>query len=121
MSNNPDLTYIDGFVHQLHDADPVETGEWLDSLDTVVSERGTTRARFLMAKLLERAHQVSLGVPGSISTPYINTIPPEEEPEYPGDEVIEKRIRRFIRWNAAVMVIKANNRRIITLEMNVLD
>jgi pyruvate dehydrogenase E1 component len=110
MSNNPDLTYIDGFVHQLHDADPVETGEWLDSLDTVVSERGTTRARFLMAKLLERAHQVSLGVPGSVSTPYINTIPPEEEPEYPGDEVIEKRIRRFIRWNAAVMVIKANNR-----------
>ena len=110
MSNNPDLTYIDGFVHQLYDADPTETGEWLDSLDTVVSERGTTRARFLMAKLLERAHQVSLGVPGSISTPYINTIPPEEEPDYPGDEVIEKRIRRFIRWNAAVMVIKANNR-----------
>ena len=103
-------TYIDGFVHQLYDADPTETGEWLDSLDTVVSERGTTRARFLMAKLLERAHQVSLGVPGSISTPYINTIPPEEEPDYPGDEVIEKRIRRFIRWNAAVMVIKANNR-----------
>lgn len=110
MSNNPDLTYIDGFVHQLHDSDPMETGEWLESLDTVVSERGTTRARFLMAKLLERAHQVSLGVPGSISTPYINTIPPEEEPAYPGDEIIEKRIRRFIRWNAAVMVIKANNR-----------
>ncbi|HEY5651342.1 MAG TPA: pyruvate dehydrogenase (acetyl-transferring), homodimeric type, partial [Acidimicrobiia bacterium] len=110
MSNNPDLTYIDGFVHQLHDADPIETGEWLDSLDTVVAERGTTRAKFLMAKLLERAHEKSLGVPGSISTPYINTIPPEEEPEYPGDEVIEKRIRRFIRWNAAVMVIKANHR-----------
>ncbi len=110
MSNNPDLTYIDGFVHQLHDADPIETAEWLDSLDTVVAERGTTRGRFLMAKLLERAHQVSLGVPGSISSPYINTIPPEEEPDYPGDEVIEKRIRRFIRWNAAVMVIKANNR-----------
>ncbi len=110
MSNNPDLTYIDGFVHQLHDVDPTETGEWLDSLDTVVSERGTTRAKFLMAKLLERAHQMALGVPGSVSTPYINTIPPEEEPEYPGDEVIEKRIRRFIRWNAAVMVIKANSR-----------
>ncbi len=110
MSNNPDLTYIDGFVHQLHDADPAETGEWLDSLDTVVAERGTTRAKFLMAKLLERAHEMSLGVPGSISTPYINTIPPEEEPEYPGDEAIEKRIRRFIRWNAAVMVIKANHR-----------
>jgi pyruvate dehydrogenase E1 component len=62
-----------------------------------------------MAKLLERAHQRALGVPGSISTPYINTIPAEEEPDYPGDEWLEKRIRRFIRWNAAVMVIKANN------------
>ena len=110
MKRDPDLTFIDGFVHQLHDSDPVETQEWLDSLDVVVSERGTVRGRFLMAKLLERAHQMSLGVPGSISTPYINTIPPEEEPEYPGDEVIEKRIRRFIRWNAAVMVIKANHR-----------
>jgi pyruvate dehydrogenase E1 component len=110
MPNNPDLTFIDGFVHQLHDADPTETGEWLDSLDTIVAERGTTRAKFLMAKLLERAQEMSLGVPGSISTPYINTIPPEQEPEYPGDEAIEKRIRRFIRWNAAVMVIKANHR-----------
>lgn len=110
MTSNPDLTFIDGFVHQLHDSDPIETEEWLDSLDAVVRERGSVRGKFLMSKLLERAHQRSLGVPGSISTPYINTIPPEEEPDYPGDEAIEKRIRRFIRWNAAVMVIKANHR-----------
>ncbi|HSJ29740.1 MAG TPA: pyruvate dehydrogenase (acetyl-transferring), homodimeric type [Acidimicrobiia bacterium] len=109
MDPEPNLTYIDGFVHQLHDSDPTETQEWIDSLDAVVSTQGEVRGRFLMAKLLERAHQRALGVPGSISTPYINTIPAEEEPDYPGDEWLEKRIRRFIRWNAAVMVIKANN------------
>jgi pyruvate dehydrogenase E1 component len=104
-----DRTFIDGFVHQLHDADPVETQEWLDSLDAVVSEQGTGRGRYLLSKLLERSHQIAVGAPTSVTTPYINTIPPEEEPEYPGDEWLEKRIRRFIRWNAAVMVIKANH------------
>ncbi len=104
-----DLTFIDGFVHQLHDADPVETQEWLDSLSSVVATHGETRGRFLVAKLLEAAHARSLGVPGSVSTPYINTIPPDEEQPYPGDLDLEKRIRRFIRWNAAVMVIKANH------------
>ena len=109
MDRQPNLTYIDGFVHQLHDSDPSETQEWIDSLDAVVAHHGEVRGRFLMAKLLERSHQRALGVPGSISTPYINTIPVEEEPEYPGDQWLEKRIRRFIRWNAAVMVIKANH------------
>ena len=109
MKNEPKLTFIDGFVHQLHDSDPTETQEWIDSLDAVVANQGEVRGRFLMAKLMERANQRSLGVPGSISTPYINTIPVEEEPDYPGDEWLEKRIRRFIRWNAAVMVIKANH------------
>jgi pyruvate dehydrogenase E1 component len=109
MQSQPKLTFIDGFVHQLHDSDPTETQEWIDSLDAVVASQGDVRGRFLMAKLMERAHQRSLGVPGSISTPYINTIPVEEEPDYPGDEWLEKRIRRFIRWNAAVMVIKANH------------
>jgi pyruvate dehydrogenase E1 component len=109
MDHPPNLTYIDGFVHQLHDSDPDETQEWIDSLDAVVSRHGEVRARFLMAKLLERSRQRAIGVPGSVSTPYINTIPVEEEPDYPGDEWLEKRIRRFIRWNAAVMVIKANN------------
>jgi len=106
---NSDRTLIDGFVHQLHDADPIETDEWIDSLEAVVSERGTVRGRFLVAKLLERAHQMAMGVPGSVATPYINTIPLSEQPEYPGDLALEKRIRRIIRWNAAVMVIKANH------------
>jgi len=103
------LTSIDGFVHQLLDTDPIETQEWLDSLASVADHRGSQRARFLLAKLTERAQQMALGIPASVSTPYVNTIPVSEEPDYPGDATLEKRIRRFIRWNAAVMVIKANH------------
>ncbi len=100
---------IDGFTHQLPDTDPGETREWLESLDTVISAEGPARARFLMAKLIERARAQNVGVPASVSTPYINTIPPEHEAWFPGDEDIEQRIRRFVRWNAAVMVVKANH------------
>jgi pyruvate dehydrogenase E1 component len=112
MALPPDLsrTLADDFVQQLPDTDPVETTEWLESLDAVVSEHGPTRARYLLAKLLERAHENDLGVPSPITTPYINTIPLEDQPEYPGDGQLERRIRRLIRWNAAVMVIKANHK-----------
>jgi len=99
---------IDGFVHQLPDTDPAETQEWLDSLDAVVDIAGKPRARFLMSTLLGRARELQVGTPASVSTPYVNTIPPEQEPFFPGDEDIERRIRAFIRWNAAVMVVKAN-------------
>jgi pyruvate dehydrogenase E1 component len=103
-------TIGDEYINQLFDSDPTETREWLDSLDAVAAEYGPVRARYLLAKLLERAHETRLGIPGAITTPYVNTIPLEEQPEYPGDEDIERRIRRFIRWNAAVMVVKANHR-----------
>ncbi len=103
-----DVTFIDGFVHQLPDTDPQETQEWLDSLDAVVNAQGEARARFLLSKVLERSRQLGVGTPASVSTPYINTIPAEQEPWFPGDEDIERRIRAFIRWNAAVMVIRAN-------------
>jgi pyruvate dehydrogenase E1 component len=99
---------IDGFVHQLPDTDPTETREWLDSLDAVVDAHGKGRARFLLAQLMDRARELQVGSPASVSTPYVNTIPAEEEPWFPGDEHLERRIRAFIRWNAAVMVIKAN-------------
>src|SRR3546814_1079618 len=93
---------IDGFVHQLPDIDPGETQEWLDSLDAIVDAHGKPRARFLMSKLLERARELQVGAPATVSTPYVNTIPPEQEPFFPGDEDLERRIRAFIRWNAAV-------------------
>ncbi len=103
-------TIGDEYVRQLPDTDPTETQEWLDSLDAVAAEHGPVRARYLLARLLERAHEARLGIPGAVTSPYINTIPLEEQAEFPGDEDIERRIRRFIRWNAAVMVVKANHR-----------
>src|SRR6202165_2280719 len=101
---------FDAFLHQLPDADPQETGEWLESLDALVASEGTVRARFIIGKLLERARRLQLPVPSLVSTPYINTIPPEQEPWFPGDEEMERRIRRIVRWNAAVMVTRANKK-----------
>ncbi len=93
---------------QLPDVDPAETAEWLESLDAVVDAAGRGRARFLMLKLLERARQKQVGVPALRSTDYLNTIPPEREPWFPGDEHVERRIRAYVRWNAAIMVSRAN-------------
>ena len=98
----------DGLPSQLPDIDPEETREWVESFDTVVRTRGRARARYVMLKLLERAREQQVGVPGLRSTDYINSIPPEREPWFPGDEYIERRIRAYIRWNAAVMVSRAN-------------
>jgi pyruvate dehydrogenase E1 component len=98
----------DGLPTQLPDIDPDETREWVDSFDSVVRTRGRSRARYVMLRLLERAREQQVGVPGLRSTDYINTIPPEGEPWFPGDEYVERRIRAYIRWNAAIMVSRAN-------------
>jgi pyruvate dehydrogenase E1 component len=102
--------FIDGSIHQLPDIDRAETAEWLDSLDAVVDGRGKSRAHYLLARLMERARDKGVGVPLMVQTDYINTIPPEQEPWFPGDEHIERRIRAFIRWNAVLMVDRANHR-----------
>jgi pyruvate dehydrogenase E1 component len=99
---------FDGYVNQLPDIDPGETLEWLDSLNAVIDVHGKSRARFLLGKLLERAGEAQVSFPATVSTPYVNTIPRESEPWFPGDEHIERRIRRFVRWNAAVSVVRAN-------------
>ncbi len=100
----------EGLPTQLPDIDPEETSDWLASFDGLVEERGRERARYVMLRLLERAREKAVGVPALRSTDYINTIPPEREPWFPGDEDIERRIRAFIRWNAAVMVSSANRK-----------
>jgi pyruvate dehydrogenase E1 component len=107
MSDQP--IYLDGFTYQLADVDPDETAEWIDALDSVIATDGTQRATYLMTRLLERARRKSVAVPASVSTPYVNTIPSTADADFPGDEYLEKRIRRFIRWNAAAMVIRANH------------
>jgi pyruvate dehydrogenase E1 component len=100
---------FDGSVHQLPDTDPTETQEWLDSLDSVIEVHGKVRARYLLSRLLDRARETQVSFPATVSTPYVNSIPREQEPWFPGDEHIERRIRAFIRWNAAAMVVRANN------------
>src|SRR5215210_122603 len=98
----------EGLPTQLPDIDPDETSEWVSSLDEMIDSRGRSRARYVMLKLLERAREQNIGVPALRSTDFINTIPPEREPWFPGNEAIERRIRSYIRWNAAVMVSRAN-------------
>ncbi|MBA2755837.1 MAG: pyruvate dehydrogenase (acetyl-transferring), homodimeric type, partial [Chloroflexi bacterium] len=82
----------------------------MTSLDQVVDQAGETRARFLIYKLLKRARQLQIGLPPLTQTRYINTISPEQEPNFPGDEAMELRIRRIVRWNAMAMVLRANSR-----------
>ncbi len=101
--------YIDEFKQQLPDLDSTETTEWIESLDQVVESEGETRARFLLFKLLKRARQLQVGLPPLTNTRYINTISPEQEPYFPGDESMERRIRRLVRWNAVAMVLRANS------------
>jgi pyruvate dehydrogenase E1 component len=94
-------------VDQLVDIDPTETAEWQASFDAALEHAGPVRARYLMLKLLQRAHEKQIGLSSLRNTDYINTISPEHEPEFPGDEAIERRIRSYIRWNAAMLVHRA--------------
>ena len=81
------MTYLDQFFkQQLPDADPEETQEWLESLDAVVEQGGRQRAQYLLFKLLKRARMLEVGIPPTVQTRYINTISPELEPAFPGDE-----------------------------------
>ncbi|HVL64010.1 MAG TPA: pyruvate dehydrogenase (acetyl-transferring), homodimeric type [Actinomycetota bacterium] len=99
----------DHFRDQLPDIDPDETSEWIESLEQVIAH-SPSRARFLMGRLLAHARSRQIGLPPMVSTNYINTIPPEQEPYFPGDEEMELKIRRIIRWNAAAMVMRANKK-----------
>ncbi len=90
------------------DPDPDETQDWVASLDALTAELGPERAQFVLYKLLKRARQLHIGLPPLTQTRYINTISPEQEAAFPGDEDMERRIRRLVRWNAAAMVLRAN-------------
>ncbi len=90
------------------DPDPDETSDWIASLDALTEEVGPERTQFVLYKLLKRARQLHIGLPPLTQTRYINTISPEQEAPFPGDEKMELRIRRMVRWNAAAMVLRAN-------------
>jgi pyruvate dehydrogenase E1 component len=97
----------DQIIDQLVDTDPAETAEWQASFDAALNAAGPVRARYLMLQLLKRAHEKKIGLPDLRTTDYINTISPENEPDFPGDEDIERRIRAAVRWNAAILVHRA--------------
>ena len=92
------------------DIDPIETDEWIESLNSVIENDGAPRASYLLNKVIDQAYKSGLVLPDTRTTPYINTIPPEIEVKSPGDQNIEKKIRAYIRWNAAAMVVKANKK-----------
>src|SRR4030067_3778235 len=88
----------------------IETREWLYSLDYVFEHGGPERVRELLQQLQIRAHKAGVQIPFSANTPYINTIPREKQPPFPGNRAIERRIKSIIRWNAMAMVVRANRK-----------
>ena len=108
MSPTSDSTpLIDGLLTKVTDNDPEETREWRDSLDALIAEKGAPRARYILLSMLAQARQRNVNVPTQTTTPYVNTIAVEDEPYFPGDEDAERTYRRWLRWNAAVMVTRA--------------
>jgi pyruvate dehydrogenase E1 component len=97
-----------GVLAQIPDADAQETTEWLQSLESVVRQEGAERARYLLLRLLDHAGSLDIRVPQLLQTDYINTIPTSAEPDFPGDEAMERKILAAVRWNNAAIVTRAN-------------
>ena len=93
-----------------NDVDPAETAEWLESLDYVLESKGPERVSHLLTALEQAAYRHGVELPFTATTPYINTIPADKQPPYPGNREIERRIKSIIRWNAMAMVVRANKR-----------
>lgn len=93
-----------------NDVDPVETNDWLLAIDAVIREEGVERAQYIIEQLMRHARANNVSLPTGITTDYINTIPASEEPNYPGNLDLERRIRGAIRWNAIMMVLRASKK-----------
>ena len=90
------------------DSDAAETREWLDALTGVLQTEGPARASFLLSQLKHKAVRNGVEIPFTANTPYINTIPADRQPPFPGSREIERRIKSLVRWNAMAMVVRAN-------------
>jgi pyruvate dehydrogenase E1 component len=95
-------------LHTSEDLNPQETTEWLEAFDEILEEAGTPRAAYLLDRLTNHAAHYGVTAKQQLNTPYINTIPVDQEVPYPGDRLIERRIKSMIRWNAMCMVVRAN-------------
>ena len=98
---------VNGLVPQVPDNDPQETAEWVESLSGLINEKGGPRARYILLHMLDEARRNGVQLPQEYTTPYVNTISVDQEPYFPGDEAMEREYRRWIRWNAAVQVTRA--------------
>lgn len=94
----------------VNDVDPIETNDWLLAIDSVIREEGVERAQFIIEELMQHARANAVSLPTGVTTDYINTIPTSEEPNYPGNLDLERRIRGAVRWNAMMMVLRASKK-----------
>src|SRR3954471_611473 len=108
--NDSEAPPAEPYVSQVHDVDPAETQEWLESLEYVLKTKGTERAKYLLSVLESEATEKGVELPHPLNTPYINTIPKTRQERYPGNREIERRIKSIIRWNAMAMVHRANKK-----------
>jgi pyruvate dehydrogenase E1 component len=113
MSDMPSVTQQEelafkALMSQGGDPDPAETAEWLDALEYVLTSKGGERVKYLIAALQDKARREGVDLPVAMNTPYINTIPADRQPAYPGNRELERRIKSIIRWNAMAMVVRAN-------------
>src|ERR1700675_4574647 len=95
-------------IPKLEDLDPVETQEWLESIDSVLKTHGAERARFILERLIDYTARSGTYLPFKPNTAYVNSIPTGREPEYPGNRALERRIEAYIRWHALAMGLQAN-------------
>ena len=107
---DPEVVPLSGQLVQPVDTDPAETSDWLGSLDYVAKSKGADRVKFLISALVQRARREGVPIPFETNTPYINSIPASQQPVYPGNREIERRIKSIIRWNAMAMVVRANKK-----------
>src|SRR5438552_2092154 len=108
MATDGGVVQENGIAQGNGDSDALETREWLESLDWVLQSSGPARAKFLLRQLKQKAIRSGIDIPFTANTPYVNTIPLSEQPEFPGDRELERRIKSLIRWNAVAMVVRAN-------------
>ena len=110
MANVPNEHSLSTLLDGLKDIDVEETQEWAESLEDLIKTHGTERAEYILRALLKEAGEKGVKVPTLVKTDYINTIPADQQPEYPGDEELERQYRAWIRWNAAIMVQRAQKK-----------
>jgi pyruvate dehydrogenase E1 component len=110
QSTSDEQPHVDQYLEQAIDSDPQETKEWLDSLAFIIKSKGPERAEYLLSMMEQKARVNGVDVALKSNTPYINTIPVDRQPAYPGNREIERRIKSIVRWNAMAMVVQANKR-----------